>query len=152
MSAAEAAAAAADTSIQLCGKKHGSSSSSNRSSMLGDLGAEPGWKAGAAAAAGKAVCIDEEIFAATLSIFMGGFLQMPGTKVQQVDCQQAAADVSGLVAITNSFLSQPWKQWLYCGMPGLCQVRGVLLLRGVHCCKCVVHEPRHIGLCHLASV
>lgn len=71
-----------------------------------------------------AVCIDEEIFSATIRVMAEGFLEMDLQRLQQeVDCQRVAADVAGLVAITNSFVSQPWKKWLYLGLPNLCQVR-----------------------------
>lgn len=76
----------------------------------------------AAAAAGRAVCIDEEIFGATTQILAEGFLRIPANQLLDVDYQQTASDVSGLIAITNSFLSQPWKKWLYLGIPNLCEV------------------------------
>jgi hypothetical protein len=77
------------------------------------------------------VCIDEEIFAATTRVLTEGFLRIPAEALASVDYQQTAADVSGLIAITNSFLSQPWKKWLYLGIPGLCQVCGDV---SVCCC------------------
>jgi hypothetical protein len=84
-----------------------------------------GLSAAAAVAAGRAVCIDEEIFAATTQILTEGFLRIPANQLLEVDYQQTAADVSGIIAITNSFLSQPWKKWLYLAIPGLCEVGGV---------------------------
>jgi len=56
-----------------------------------------------------------------MQILTEGFLRIPPDTLA-VDYQQAAADVGSLVAITNTFLSQPWKKWLYMGVPGLCQV------------------------------
>jgi hypothetical protein len=67
------------------------------------------------------VLIDEEIFAATMRILTDGFLRMPSEGL--FDVYKTAADASSLIAITNTFVTQPWKRWLYLGIPGLCKVR-----------------------------
>ncbi|WIA39640.1 hypothetical protein OEZ86_005717 [Tetradesmus obliquus] len=65
------------------------------------------------------VLIDEEIFAATLRVLSDGFLRMPQQGL--FDAHKTAADASSLIAITNTFVTQPWKRWLYLGMPWLCK-------------------------------
>jgi hypothetical protein len=67
------------------------------------------------------VWIDEEIFAATIRQLLQAFLKMPATRVN-VDVHKTAAAGGELVAITNTFVSQPWKKWLYMAFPNMCQV------------------------------
>jgi hypothetical protein len=82
------------------------------------------------------VCIDEEIFAATVAIMAEGMLKMDlqrssltggdaaaeAAATGSSSLQQLASDVASLVAITNTFLAQPWKKWAYLACPRLCQV------------------------------
>lgn len=67
------------------------------------------------------VHIDDEIFAATVQLMAEGFLQMPQQQIT-FDVHQIAADAAALVAIVNTFVSQPWKKWLYLLIPSLCRV------------------------------
>eukprot|EP00882_Tetradesmus_deserticola_P013534 GHRQ01014369.1.p1 GENE.GHRQ01014369.1~~GHRQ01014369.1.p1 ORF type:complete len:398 (+),score=53.30 GHRQ01014369.1:222-1415(+) len=106
-----------------------SESSSNSSSRSGDhsssdmLRSHPasnGRLAASCPASEPDVLIDEEVFAANLRILTDGFLRMPSEGL--FDVHRAAADASSLIAITNTFVTQPWKRWLYLGIPGLCKV------------------------------
>lgn len=77
---------------------------------------------GSSASAKLEVCLNEEIFAATLHVLTDGFLHMP-RKHLGFDVHETAAAAAELVAITNTFVTQPWKRWGYLALPGLCQVR-----------------------------
>eukprot|EP00775_Hariotina_reticulata_P011944 gene11944-12087_t len=66
------------------------------------------------------VWVDEEIFAATIHVLLQAFLKMPAKDVD-FDVLRTAAAGGELVAITNTFVSQPWKKWLYMAFPNMCQ-------------------------------
>eukprot|EP00878_Enallax_costatus_P000874 GHUV01001001.1.p1 GENE.GHUV01001001.1~~GHUV01001001.1.p1 ORF type:complete len:563 (+),score=98.44 GHUV01001001.1:141-1829(+) len=66
------------------------------------------------------VHIDDEIFGATIRLTAEGFLRMCQDQIS-FDVHRVAADASALVAIVNTFVSQPWKKWLYLAIPGLCK-------------------------------
>jgi hypothetical protein len=55
-----------------------------------------------------------------MRVLTDGFLHMPSEGL--FDVHKTAADASSLIAITNTFVTQPWKRWLYLGIPGLCKV------------------------------
>lgn len=83
------------------------------------------------------VWVDEEIFAATIHVLLQAFLKMPAKDVD-FDVYRTAAAGGELVAITNTFVSQPWKKWLYMAFPNMCQVsafklQGSLVKRMLAC-------------------
>jgi hypothetical protein len=103
----------------------------------------------------KGACIDEEIFAATVCVMAQGMLRMDLQQLQQqFDMRALAADVGSLVAITNTFLSQPWKQWGYLACPALCRVRHARVLTSRHAAApwsvpCDTQRGRHARLARL---
>lgn len=106
-----------------------------------------------ASSSGVDVQIDDDIFDATVQLMAEGFLKMPSQQIT-FDTQRVAADAGALVAIVNSFVSQPWKQWLYLAVPGLCKV-GATYAVAVLACLVVVGldlgfgDPRGTGLQHM---
>jgi hypothetical protein len=55
-----------------------------------------------------------------MRVLTDGFLRMPRDGL--FDVHKTAADASSLIAITNTFVTQTWKRWLFLGIPGLCKV------------------------------